>query len=264
MTQGGPELIVQAFRSAREDNRPLDAYPGEMPANAAEAYALQDMAIAGRPVPGWKIAGVRPDMREAFGANRIAGPILKLIDLRQAGNGALTIPVIAGGFAAVEAEFAFVLKQDLPDNPTEAQIVEAVGAMHVAIEIAGGPFAGLSDLGPAAVVSDHGNNLAVVLGPEVGIWVDKPLDALTAAVSINGKAVAQGSAANLPEGGPLGAVSWLVGNLVDRGHRLKQGHVISTGATTGVHRVNVGDRIEMRFVDLPPLTLRITAADARK
>ncbi len=52
----------------------LDAYPGPLPATLAESYRIQESAISadGRAIAGWKVAGIRPDLREGLGASRLA------------------------------------------------------------------------------------------------------------------------------------------------------------------------------------------------
>jgi hypothetical protein len=70
--------IASRFVEARRTAAALDAFPGTLPATLSEAYRVQESAIAlgGRAIAGWKVAGIRPDLRETLGANRLAGPIM--------------------------------------------------------------------------------------------------------------------------------------------------------------------------------------------
>src|SRR5438067_891220 len=93
---------------------------------------------------GWKIGLVPPKHRAAFGADRIAGPIFKA--QIQPARDDVEIPVIPGGFAAAEAEFVIILDRDAPREPrawTAEEAAAYAGAMHIGVEIAGSPFAGI-------------------------------------------------------------------------------------------------------------------------
>jgi len=73
--------IAGRFLAARRAAAGLDVYPGDFPATLDEAYAIQDEAIArwGRPVIGWKVGRVPPQLIDRFGTDRLAGPIFARI-----------------------------------------------------------------------------------------------------------------------------------------------------------------------------------------
>ena len=136
--------IVTAFRAARIGALPLLLFPGVFPVDLAEAYAIQDAAITAFPdrVQGWKIAGILPEFREALGASRLSGPAFAKNVQVSDGRTPIRFPVFSGGFAAVEAEFIFVMARDI--NPGDAldrpALLSAIASMHAGVETAGSPF----------------------------------------------------------------------------------------------------------------------------
>lgn len=256
-----PDHIASTFRAARSAARPLDAYPGgEVPATLASAYAIQQLAIAAWPdqVVGWKVAAIQAAWQATYPDERVAGPVFSR-RLARATDGVVEMPIIRGGYAAAEAEFALLLGADFPVDTafaTTEQLRPFVAAVHAAIELAGSPLPNLGALGPGAVVSDFGNNIGLVIGPELKDFFarrpqDWPVD-----TTINDVPVGEGSADRIP-GGPLAALLFLANSLVSRGDTLRPGQWVSTGASTGVHPVSVGDLVQVRFDGQPVIALRI-------
>lgn len=243
------QAIARAFVAARRTGRALPDYPGDKPARLADGYAVQDAAIAltDGPVIGWKVGKIDPPID---GANRLAGPIF--VDRVVVGDTPPpAMPVIAGGFAAAEAEFLLRLAR-APDPAkrayTDAEARALVDAVHVGIEIASSPFGGINAHGPAVTISDFGNNNGLVIGAALAGWRDLDLNALPVALLINGERVGAATAAAMLDG-PWGAVRFLLEHMAARGIALTAGTWVSTGAVTGVHPVRLGDAVEARFDD---------------
>jgi 2-keto-4-pentenoate hydratase len=157
--------------------------------------------------------------------------------------------VFKGGFAAVEAEFIFVLGADAPTRRTGWSLDAAralIRAMHVGIETAGSPLATINALGPTVVVSDFGNNAGLILGPAVADWGRYSDAALTCETFVEGVSVGTGAAADLP-GGPVEALRFLLDHCAQRGLPLKAGMLISTGAATGIHEIAIGQHARVDF-----------------
>jgi 2-keto-4-pentenoate hydratase len=243
------DTIARQFVQARLAARALAAFPGPIPPDLATGYQHQDAAIALYPdeIAGWKIGRVGPEFEARFGPGRLAGPIFRK-SVRQA-SGAVSFPVFAGGFAAIEAEFIFVLAQDAPAAKhawTKAEARALIGDMHIGIETAGSPLATINALGPTVVVSDFGNNAGLILGPRAGDWRAHTESDLTCECFIEGRSVGKGSAADLP-GGPVEALRFLAEHCAGRGRPLKAGMLISTGAATGIHDIAIGQRARVDF-----------------
>lgn len=240
--------IAHAFTDARRAGRALPSYPGAVPATLAEAYGIQDAAIAlwPDPVAGWKVARIGPPHAARVGADRLAGPIFARA-VWPAGTEPVRVGVIENGYAAVEGEYVLKLGQTPPlrDDWTAASVAALVSDVFIGVEIAGSPFAGINDFGPTVTVSDFGNNAGLVLGSPVTDWSTR-LDDLSGEMWLDGIRVGSGGARAIPDG-PLGALAFLLNHLTGRGRQAEAGQLISTGATTGVHPVTAGQQALASF-----------------
>lgn len=239
--------IATRFVEARRTATALPDYPGTIPASLAEAYAVQDAALAmasGR-VAGWKVGRINPPSE---GFDRLSGPIFA-DQVVVADGGVPVMPVFAGGFAAAEAEF--LLRIGTAPDPakrhyTNQEAAELIDAVHVGLEIASSPFAGINDLGACVTISDFGNNNGLVVGPAIDDWRATDLLAWPVALRINGAVIGSATAATMLDG-PFGAARFLFEHLAARGIALAPGQWISSGAVTGVHVVAPGDVVEASF-----------------
>jgi 2-keto-4-pentenoate hydratase len=238
-SSGSP--IAGAFVDARRTGRALPSYPGTRPGSLDAAYAIQDEAIAAWPdrIAGWKLGRINPPHDARFGAGRLAGPIFSRA-VWTAGVVPTRFGVIDGGFAAVEAEYVLELGETAPGRGdwTAAVVGALVSRVFTGVEIAGSPFPGINDHGPAVTASDFGNNAGLILGAEIAGWRDRLAD-LTCTMSIDSAPVGRGGASFIP-GGPLDSLAFLLNLLHRRGRRLEAGQLISTGAATGVHDIVAG------------------------
>ena len=246
-----PGEIARAFVDARQAARTLPGFPGPVPATLAESYVIQDAAIALWPddIAGWKVGRVPPHLQALLGEERVGGPSF-LSALRMARPGeTVALPVITGGFAAVEAEFVFRLGRDAPMGKTDWTSQEAlavVDALHIGVEFAGSPLAAINDLGSTVVAADFGNNAALVIGPEVQNWRARSDDSLACETFIDGVSVGAGTAASVP-GGPAPALAFLLGHCAARGRPLTAGQYVTTGAATGIHEIRAGQTARVNF-----------------
>ncbi|MEI9886251.1 MAG: hypothetical protein WDN08_07055 [Rhizomicrobium sp.] len=259
------DTIARQFVSARLAARPLAAFPGPLPADLAAGYRHQDAAIALFPdeLAGWKIGRVAPEFEAVFGPGRIAGPIFRGGVRHAGGGGPVRFPVFDGGFAAIEAEFVFVLAHDAPPAKRDWSLAEArllVGDLHIGIETAGSPLATINTLGPTVVVSDFGNNAGLILGPRVEDWRARADGDLTCEAFIEGASVGKGAASDLP-GGPVEALRFLAEHGARRGRPLTAGLLVSTGAATGIHDIVIGQHARVDFGALGAIECVAVAAE---
>ncbi|MCY4340231.1 MAG: 2-keto-4-pentenoate hydratase [Gammaproteobacteria bacterium] len=237
--------------AARVAAEALPGFPGALPDSLDGAYAIQTASIArwGDAVGGWKIGMIPADDQLRADDERLAGPIFKSSIVGIESGGTRTMPIYAGGFAAVEAEFILELGCAVQPSAKEysnADLAALVSSLFVGAEIASSPMAAINELGPAGVISDFGNNAGLLLGPAVANWRSGNLDSLTAKVMIDG-AVAGAAAANAVPGGPLAALRFLLGLAARRDIELPEGTLISTGAVTGIHGVSVSSAARVDF-----------------
>lgn len=249
--------VAESFVAARLAARALPDYPGPLPETLAEAYARQDAAIALWPdeIAGWKVGGVPDAWAARLGEPRLLGPIFRRHLWHARGDAVMPLPIIPDGFAAVEAEYVFVLGADVPPRRTEwtpEQALEVVAELRVGIELAGSPLATINELGPAVVVSDFGNNAGLLVGPPIADWRARPLASLTCEMRVGNRMVGRGGAASVP-GGPVAALSFALGCCARRVRALRAGDVISTGASTGIHPVHIREEARATFAGIAQL-----------
>lgn len=260
--------MAERFVAARLSARALADYPGPLPVTLADAYARQDAAIALWPddIAGWKVGGIGDAWAARLGESRLVGPIFRRRLWRASADVAAPLPIIPGGFAAVEAEYIFVLAASAPAGRTEwtaAEAADLVGELRIGIELAGSPLRTINELGPAVVVSDFGNNAGLLLGEPLADWRARPLESLTCETHVNGCRAGGGSAASIA-GGPLAALAFALGCCARRGRALRNGDVISTGACTGIHAVRVADEARIAFAGAAPMLCRTVSAKPEK
>lgn len=257
------EQIAASLAQARRTASELDSFPGDMPADLAAAYAIQDRAIAlgGRAVAGWKVAMIPPPLRHEPGVVRTAGPIFADRLQKAGAEGRHTVGVHAG-FAALEAEFVLRLGRTLDPQAApfdRAALADAVASLHAGVEIASSPILGNGDADPRLSVADHGNNAGAILGPEIADWRARDWADLRSRMWIDGEPAGEGSAATVPDT-PLAALEFLANLLAGRGIALKAGDIVLTGQTTGVHRVKAGQSARVEFPGVMALELQVAAA----
>ncbi|GGB90352.1 2-keto-4-pentenoate hydratase [Novosphingobium endophyticum] len=255
--------MAEAFVTARRDRCVLARYPGEAPSDMAEAYRIQDLAIDfdGRPIAGWKVGRINPPDDARLGANRLAGPIFADSVVEAPSGESPAMPVFAGGFAAAEAEFLLHVAPgwDGAVPQDDAGTLALLDAVHVGIEVASSPYPGINADGPPVTASDYGNNFGLVVGPGLAGWEAMDFDDVTVRLEIDGALAGENTTAAMLDG-PLGAVRFLLGNLVGRGIDCGSGTWVSTGAVTGVHPVRPGEQVTASFGQHGAVRCAIVAA----
>lgn len=255
--------VATAFVTARRTARGLPAYPGDLPSDMAQGYAIQDRALVldGRPVAGWKVGRVPPPFVEQLGTDRLAGPIFADTVVYADPADDTAMPIFAEGFGAVEAEFmlhvAAGFSGAVPGD--DAATLAILDDVRIGIEIASSPYPRINLDGPPVTVSDFGNNYGMILGPVVANWRETDLCAIPLTVEIDGLKVGEATAATMLDG-PLGAVRFLLAHLAGRGIDTSGGLWVSTGAVTGVHDIAVGQSAVADFGPHGSLRCTITAA----
>jgi 2-keto-4-pentenoate hydratase len=240
-------FVAESFVRARRSASALPAFPGAVPPDLDSAYGCQEAAIALWPdrIAGWKIGRIAPELEAVHGQSRLAGPIFEQA-VSRAGPGPVAFPVFVGGFAAVEAEFVFVVDEDAPADKlhwTREEALAMVAAVHIGVETAGSPLATINALGPTVIVSDFGNNAGLILGREIEA-IDEDLACET---FIDGVSQGRGAAKDLIPGGPVESLRFLLENCARRGRPLTAGQLVSTGAVTGVHQIEAGQSARLTF-----------------
>ena len=251
--------VAGAFVAARRSGLALASYPGTAPADLAEAYAIQDAALAiwERPVGGWKVGRIGAPEDARLGADRLTGPVFA-DTIFQAGNDPVAMSVFADGFAAAEAEFMLRLDPPADTGPpaSNEEAMRWIDEIRIGIEIASSPYPRVNEDGPCVTISDHGNNAGLVLGTAIERARWGELDSIGVSLEVGERTVGSATTADMLDG-PFGAARFLLRNLHDRGIAPRAGWWISSGAITGVHEVARGDEVTARFDGVGELAVRI-------
>jgi 2-keto-4-pentenoate hydratase len=263
-TPATEDVVAAELVAARREGRSLTRFPGVVPANMAEAYQIQELAMSRwqDSLVGWKIGYISADWRTAGDPDRLVGPIWRQqYHLSDEHVSAVEVGIFASGFAAVEAELVIRLEQDLPPNESGWTAEVAAGLeqrLLVGIEVASSPIPDINALGPTVIAADFGNNNGLVLG---SILADRPGGApVQLACYVDGQLMGQGSAENLP-GGIHHGLATALNILASRGQPVRAGTVFATGAITGIHRIQPGQHCRVDVRGGPSVELR--TADAR-
>lgn len=242
MTSGPPPSPavsdpVAALLEARRSGRALPAFPSPVPATLADAYAIQQRLIAEleAPVLGWKVGRIPAALIDVLGAERLAGPVLRVVELDGDIPGEAT--VFAGGAGAIEAEVMLRLRA-VPDGRVTGNDdgLPWIDGIRAGFEIASSPAPDVHDHAPYGIIADIGINNGLLLGPSLD---SADFQTLTVETRIDGATVGTGRAIDVLDG-PWGSLNFLA-DLHRRGViELKPGQWISAGAITGVHPLAIG------------------------
>lgn len=258
--------IASRLVAARRRAEPLGHFPGALPTDLDSAYQIQEAGIRlwNQPIGGWKVGRIPLDLEDGFGIDRLAGPIfadtIKLADT----DARIEMPMYVGGFAAIEAEFVAVIASDAPTEKLSWSTDDAlaiISDLRIGLEIASSPLADINDLGPAAVVSDFGNNLGLVVGASIRDWRERSLDTMRCSATIDGQLKGTGGAFKLT-GGVVRSVQFLLELMASRGRPLRAGDMVATGQTTGIHDIGVAQDGEADFGVDGKLCVRMLPAQA--
>lgn len=215
-------LLAHRARAALIDGLSAELIPSDLEA----AYAVQTETIRGLgPVGAWKVSPFPSSGEPA------ASPLLRS-DLFEDGAA-----LIASDYAGIgiEAEVAVTLNRALPAQPTPYtpdDLHDAVGSLHLAIEVIATRYADRAKVPLLAQIADLQNGGAIVLGrarqgsewPELG---QQPIN-----LSADGKIV-ESVTGGATTANVLAALSWLANHAAARGLPLEAGTVVITGARIG-------------------------------
>ena len=145
-----PSEVARRFVTARRAARALSDFPGTVPADMAAGYLIQEAAIELWPdeIAGWKVGRIPAELQASLAAERVMGPVFRA-NVSQATGAPTPVFAIAGGFAAVEAEYIYRMGEDAPAGKTDwtpEAALELVEEELVGVEFAGSPLASINIL----------------------------------------------------------------------------------------------------------------------
>lgn len=245
-------LAAQALAEAFRSGLPLERWPGGGQMDDVEtAYKVQDALHRemGWAIGGWKVGWTSERLQRQ---NGVAEPMAGRVPLAGLLASGATVPVPFPDTLKCEAEFAFQLATSLPARRppyTAEEVLEAVGDVHIAIEVVGSRLAAPGTFGRFAVVADNGAHLALVLGAKVPGWRGLDLPSHAVSLSVDGATVARGSGAEVL-GNPVTPLLWLAEWRRVAGDGLEAGEIVTTGSCLGVVKVPVSAEIVADFGSL--------------
>lgn len=213
---------------AHRANRTLiDTLPAALePVDAQTAYQVQTETVhALGPVGAWKVQPY-PEQGEPFTA-----PILSNTVFQDGVE--LSREDFAG--LAIEGEIAVKFNRALDGKPggyTVDDVRDAIGSLHIAIEVLGSRFIDRTSVPALVGIADLQSNGAVVVGPAMSAntWPELAEQALR--LTVDGVEIAS-TAGNGSTLNTLTSLAWLANHAATRGLPIKAGDVIITGARLG-------------------------------
>jgi 2-keto-4-pentenoate hydratase len=231
------------------------------PSTRGDGYAIQARLErrSAHPLFGWKIAAT-----SAAGQAHIAvdGPMAgRLIAERVRASGAV-VAFGANHMRVAEAEFAFRMGADLVPRAAPyrvAEVLDAVAAVHPAIEVPDSRYDDFTRVGAAQLIADNACAHDFVLGaPAAADWRSLDLSRHSVVARIPGRLRRDGVGANVL-GDPRAALAWLANELSALGVTLGAGQVVTTGTCVVPLSIEPGDHVVANFGVLGTVEARIGA-----
>jgi 2-keto-4-pentenoate hydratase len=258
-----PESANEAAAILLENWRGLtriDALPeASRPRDRSEGYAISAAVarLSGDTVAGWKIAATSAAGQKHINVDGpLGGRILRNRLIPPGGTAEVggTIMKVA------EAEFAFVLGKAFPDRGapyTQAEVMDAVTALHLSIEIPDSRYADFTLVGAPSLIADLACPSWLVLGPEVTAdWRGLDLSEHRVTAWKNGVEAASGTGKAVL-GDPRIALTWLVNEAATYGGGVEAGQFVTTGTCVVPVPIAPGDAITMDYGPLGTLSVKI-------
>ena len=217
-------------------------------AYAVQALLTKTRVAAGATIVGRKIGLTSAAVQQQLGVDRPDFGVL-FADMQDTGEVAtdrLLQP-------KVEAEVAFVLKDDLDDGALDLdQVREAIDYGVAALEIVDSRITGW-DITFGDTVADNGSSARFVLGEKRCTLGEFEPRMVSMEMKLDGEVVSTGDGAACL-GDPLLALQWLAHTARDMGDPLRAGQVVLSGALGPMVAVQPGARVTARIDGLGEVT----------
>lgn len=251
--------VAEFFFGIRTGGPVPQAIPDRaVPRTFADAYQAQSILVermlaaagGGSAAPiGYKVACTSSIACRLFGAD---GPVFgRLLSCFSWPDGT-TLSAARFPMTALEPEFAFRMKSDVPEIPTpwtRETISSHIGEMIPALELVGQRFDGWSAYSDKSLAADNAVNLGWISGDATNGWREVDLADHPVALRVNGEELLAGNGANVM-GNPLNAVAWLANTLPEHGLGLRAGDLVTTGVCTDIHVSGPGECVQADFGEL--------------
>ena len=252
------ELLIRHWR----DGTTLDALPPALrPKTRAEGYLIQSLieGLSPQPLFGWKIAAT-----SLAGQRHIAvdGPLAGRLLAEKVHRDGATLVLGPNRMRVAEAEFAFRMGRDLPPRAkpySEGEVLDAVAALHLAIEVPDSRYTDFTLVGAAQLIADNACGHHFVLGPEAPpLWRTVDLAAHQVVGRIGTRHECEGVGANVL-GDPRIALTWLANELSQHGMTLARNQIVTTGTCVVPMAIGEGDSVLVDYGALGRMTMQFAS-----
>lgn len=222
---------------------------GFRPNSRAEGYAVQARLEARSAVPilGWKIAATSVAGQRHI---NVDSPILGRLLAERAFASGDRLVFGDSLMKVAECEFCFRMGATLAPRPepfSVDEVVAAVAALHLAIEVPDSRFEDFTLVGAPQLIADNACAHEFVLGPEVTAdWRAADLAAHSVAGHVDGRFVREGRGANVL-GDPRIALAFAANELRGLGLPLLAGQIVTTGTCIVPLEIEPGARVRGDF-----------------
>jgi len=259
-TQGSKKsirLCAERLERAERLRAPISPLTKDYPSfTVDDAYAIQSVNVDrllsyGATITGKKIGLTSPGMQQLLGVNEPDyGHLFGFMECKR------DVPAEELIQPKIEAEIAFVLKEDLPDRDVTVEDVRKATAYVVAaFEIVDSRVADWK-IKLVDTIADNASSARYVLG-DTKLPVDGvDLSAVTMKMEKDGEGlVSEGSGAAVM-GDPAVAVAWLANCMRRYGVPLKKDEILLSGAFCAALPAKEGDAFKATFSQLGTVTAR--------
>jgi len=224
-------------------------------AYAVSLKVLERRVGSGEIEIGKKIGLTTPAVREMLGIDEPDFGFLT--NAMQVDNGG-TVPLGKGLLAPlIEAEIAFVLRDDLPvTGVTEEQVLASTAYITPCLEVVGTSFT-TAKIGIVDTVADNASADRFVLGEAKTDPRAIDLAAVRCVMKCNGSPLSEGLGSDVM-GTPLASVAWLANRLGSFGKKMSKGDIVLSGSLVPMAPVAVGDQYVADFQGLGDVSVSFT------
>ena len=244
-----------------QEGRRMHGLPEPMrPATREEGYAIQALIEprSAKPIFGWKIAATSREGQAHIG---VTGPLAGRLPAERVVASGATLPMKTNLMKVAEIEFAFRMGRDLPPRTkpyTIDQVMDAVDALHLGIEIPDSRFEDFVTAGAPQLLADDACANWFVIGPAAPQqWRSLDLSKYKLKGIVAGRYDRDGVGGNVL-GDPRIALTWLANELSEIGVGLKAGQVATTGTCLLPLEIASGDEVTGDFGQLGRMSVRLS------
>lgn len=244
------EAADELLAMRREHRIESDLNERLRPTDLPDAYAIQDLVVAGALSPGARRIGYKVACTSeiAQAALRIDRPVFGQLMSHTTSASGVVLRADRFVHRVVEAEFGFRIGSDVPTRSaghTRESIGVHVEAVLPAIEIVDHRFESWA-VGALPVAADNAIHGWWVHGDPVLDLQHLDLASAGVVVRRSGEVVTRGSGEKVL-GHPLTVLAWLADELPRFGRSLRAGDLVTTGVTTDVFEAEPGDHLLAEF-----------------